>query len=484
MRALLFLAATASVAPFDVRTASDPAPEQAEADRQRWSGEAFQTGWRPELPLEERMAGLALLWAEVRYGFANFDLVPEVDWDAEYLAMIPRVAAAESTDAYYALLAELAAKLRDGHTSITPPRELQRRGAIPGLLTELVEDRVVVAHVLGAEFLDAEIERGDELVTIDGVEVRAHADARIRPYQSSSTPHHLDRIVFEWRLLEGPVGPVELGFRTRDGDAITVASRRLSAEEWEFVPVQRPADPPAYRRTMLPGDVAYVELNSFVDSTVRESFAADFDEIARAKAVILDVRRNLRGNGAVGFDVLAHFTDAPFAVSSWGALRYSAVRRAWGRPAEFERRTGNTWRAGPEACYRGPVIVLTSAHTFSAAEDFAAAFDALGRGKIVGETTAGSTGQPLSFRLPGGGYGRFTAKRDTYPDGSEFVGRGIAPDVAAAPTIEDFVEGVDTVLERALEVLAERWRSCRPHQESVRTRNQRGNRVDGSGSPP
>lgn len=41
------------------------------------------------------------------------------------------------------------------------------------------------------------------------------------------------------------------------------------------------------------------------------------------------------------------------------------------------------------------VVVLTSPRTYSAAEDFASAFDVMRRGLIVGEPTGGSTGQPL-----------------------------------------------------------------------------------------
>jgi hypothetical protein len=61
------------------------------------------------------------------------------------------------------------------------------------------------------------------------------------------------------------------------------------------------------------------------------------------------------------------------------------------------------------------VLVLTSARTYSAAEDFVVAFDAMQRGRIVGEATGGSTGQPLLFDLPGGGKARICTKRDSYP---------------------------------------------------------------------
>jgi C-terminal processing protease CtpA/Prc len=99
-------------------------------------------------------------------------------------------------------------------------------------------------------------------------------------------------------------------------------------------------------------------------------------------------------------------------------------------------------------------VVLTSARTFSAAEDFCAVFDYMKRGTIMGEPTGGSTGQPLLFGLPGGGRARVCIKRDAYPDGKEFVGFGIKPTMTISPTLADVRAGRDTVLEGALQYLA------------------------------
>ena len=91
--------------------------------------------------------------------------------------------------------------------------------------------------------------------------------------------------------------------------------------------------------------------------------------------------------------------------------------------------------------------------TASAAEDFLVAFQTSNRGKVIGQKTCGSTGQPLTLELPGGGGARICTKRDTYPDGREFVGIGVIPDIEIAPTCEDIAEDRDVVLEKALEVL-------------------------------
>lgn len=57
------------------------------------------------------------------------------------------------------------------------------------------------------------------------------------------------------------------------------------------------------------------------------------------------------------------------------------------------------------------------------------------RGKVIGEPTGGSTGQPLFYSLPFGGMGTVCSKRDLMNDGSEFVGVGIEPDVILRPSL-------------------------------------------------
>ncbi|MHC4738152.1 MAG: S41 family peptidase, partial [Planctomycetota bacterium] len=77
-----------------------------------------------------------------------------------------------------------------------------------------------------------------------------------------------------------------------------------------------------------------------------------------------------------------------------------------------------------------------------------------GRATIVGQKSGGSTGQPLQFSfLDGKIRGRICTKRDTYPDGREFVGVGIIPDIEVNPTPDDIIAGRDVVLEKGITIL-------------------------------
>ena len=68
----------------------------------------------------------------------------------------------------------------------------------------------------------------------------------------------------------------------------------------------------------------------------------------------------------------------------------------------------------------------------------------------IGSNTFGSTGQPYIFDLPGGGTARVCTKKDSYPDGREFVGYGVKPDIEVRPTLADYLRQRDPELEEAL----------------------------------
>lgn len=415
-----------------------------------WNNPALATPYRPSLPEDERVAGLSRLWSEVKFNFANFDLVPDLDWDALYMAYLPRVRQETSTLAYYRLLMEMAAKLRDGHSGVYPPDELDDEVyARPPLRTALVEGRTFISRVR-VESLQAEgIRPGLEIVAIDGIPVKQYAETRVAPYQSASTPQDLAARTYEYFLLAGPSSaPVELTLQAPSGEAFKRKVARMPAAERGKLM----STPPMELR-MLPGNVAYVALNGFDDNTAAEQFEARFEEIAKAGALILDVRNNGGGNSDVGYRVLACLTDKPFRTSRWRTRDYRPAFRAWGRAEGTFGGDADEFPPSGTRLYTKPVVVLTGPRTYSAAEDFAVAFDAMKRGKIVGEPTGGSTGQPLPFKLPGGGTARVCTKRDTYPDGKEFVGVGVQPQMPVRPTVEDFRAGRDTVLEAALTLL-------------------------------
>ncbi len=412
---------------------------------------ALASAYRENLSEDEKVAGLSKFWSEVKYNFVYVDTLKALDWDKLYLEYLPKVRATTSTFEYYKVLMELCARLQDGHTNVYPGPELRNtKLARPLMNTHLVEGRVLVREVFDPALAARGVVPGTEVVAVEGEPVQAYARRELMPIISASTPQDMERRAYGFLFLAGPVEQApRVSFRTATGKTFDAPVRRVGWDDFVKAAPQRPP----FEMRMLPGNVAYVALNGFGDDRAAEGYLAAFDRLAGASALVIDVRDNGGGNSSVGYRVLATLTDKPFATGKWSTRQYVPTYRAWKRPMPDLSQPVREHAPDPARQFKGPVAVLTSGATYSAAEDFAVAFDAMQRGLIVGETTGGSTGQPLMIALPGGGMARICTNVDTYPDGRKWVGKGIAPAVKVAPKVEDLRKGRDTVLEAALAAL-------------------------------
>jgi C-terminal processing protease CtpA/Prc len=413
------------------------------------TSESLATDYSEHLGAADRLAGLSLLWSEARYNFANFDLVPNLDWDAHYRATIPLVLAAESTAEYYQELRRFYAALKDGHTGVTVPQELRNRVyAKPPVYTRLIEKRVMIYRV-NSRHLDAMgLKAGQEILTIDGAGVHEYAAEKVRSYQSASTPQDLDVRVYSFGLLQG------------DAEQVVELVVSDAAENQQMFVVPRSgyddddkltANESSFDIQDLGDGILLLDIRTFNEESVLEAFTEQFEEISQAAGLIIDLRLNGGGNSNIGWGILAQLVDKPFPTSQWKTRLYRPAFRAWLRPEAWTWHEGKSNEYGPHGShfYTGPVAVLSGSRTYSAAEDFLAAFRQANRGPIIGQPSGGSTGQPLVFRLPGGGSARVCTKRDSFADGTEFVGVGVIPDILVQDTVADIRAGHDASTARA-----------------------------------
>ncbi|MGB3564391.1 MAG: S41 family peptidase [Thermoanaerobaculia bacterium] len=176
--------------------------------------------------------------------------------------------------------------------------------------------------------------------------------------------------------------------------------------------------------------------------------------------IILDIRFNPGGESSIAYDVVSYFIDEPVKAAMWKSIKYVPAYRSWGNEPEWEQSDPAIVQPREGTRYLGPLVVLTGPATYSSAEDFLVPLSFSGRAVLVGGTTAGSTGNPIYVDLPRDGKFRVVSKRDLFPDGAEFVGYGITPDVVVEPTQHDLFEERDPVLEAGIEAITN-WVSNR-----------------------
>jgi carboxyl-terminal processing protease len=410
-----------------------------------WDSPALKTPYKENLSEAEKLAGLSKFWSEVKYNFGFPEKLVALNWDQMYLDWIPRVLATKSTTDYYREVMLLCARLNDGHTNVYAPQQSDIY-AKPPLRTGLIEGRVMIQEVRSPSLEARGVRAGMEILAVDGEPVLEYARREVEPYQSASTPQDRENRTYWYGFLRGPSAkPVHLTLQDASGKRSEVDVARSG-----YTDVKRT---PAFEWRMLEGNIGYVALDSFESNQVVDQWRKAFPEISKASAIILDLRINGGGDTGIGFQILRDLAAAPFLGSRQRERKYDPTERARGTLMEFLDIPADSNQPRPDGYTSKPAVVLAGAATFSAAEDFLVAWKNGGRGKVIGEPTGGSTGQPLSFTLPGGGAARVCTKKDTFPDGAEWVGKGIDPDILVHPALADVQAGRDTALDRALAFL-------------------------------
>jgi len=439
----------------------------------------------PSLPGEEltatqRVGAFVHFWSEVKYNFAFFDQVPDLDWDKILYQYLPEVMRKQTTVEYYRLLQKICALLKDGHTNITPPSCVGKSFDRPKIELRNVKRHAIVTNV--GKSLENVLALGSEVIAVDGVATKIYLQNKIFPYISSSTDH----ILWDWGirdLLKGSGGTeVTITFRTLEGksDKFKVARNSKTQDEKWIRAKKRQWQRSEFK--WLENEIACVALNTFADKTIVEDFEKYLPDLQECRGLVIDIRKNPGGSSGNGYEIIKHLTDRPLLGSKWKTREHRAAFKAWGKfyselaPHELNNLSdeeselsekavlyykGMVWHEGDPDTIQPqqgdkitvPIVVLIGHVTGSAAEDFLIALDSIERATFVGQKTNGSTGQPLTFNLPGGGSARVCTKRDTYPDGREFVGYGISPHVYVEPTVEDILKDRDIVLEKAIEIL-------------------------------
>jgi len=411
----------------------------------------------PRLTAEQRVEGFVRLWTEVKYNFANFDLVPELDWENTLSEYLPKVMRDQPNAEYAQLLKRCVASLKDGHTSLISSWPGGSPTASPPVRLRSVRGKAIVTEVGNTdEIRQSGLKPGDEITHVDGRPVQQVLEQDINPFIFASTPQSRDLKAYP-KILEGPKeSEALLRVKTLEGAVREITLVRKAAGLYAL---PRPEMPPPLEYQDLGEGLSYVAINTYGTSSVVKAFDENLEQIRSSKGLIIDVRENGGGSSANGDAIIGRLIDKSIQSTHWRTPQYRAAFRAWGKKGD-----GEIWHDGgigeiePETDdpFLGPIVVLIGPRTFSAAEDFVVPLHVANRATIVGQKSGGSTGQPIMWSFPPGKISaRICTKRDTYPDGREFVGVGIIPDVEVQPTVEDVISGRDVVLERGIEVLKE-----------------------------
>ena len=411
-------------------------------------------------PLDRELV-TAGVWAEARYNYAYWDAV-RANWDSAFSATLT-YAGGRSTDLQFlGRLMRWGTLLHDGQFEIVAPAPIAARLARPPMLLRSIERRpFIIDWAANDEMRVARPERLAEIVAVQGIPAADWIRDSVLPETPGATEaSRWERAVA--RMLEGERGTaLHLQLRLPGG-----AERGASVTRSVAVTAHWPLERPPLEADTLPDGTFWVRVNSLTDPEIVRLFdqaLGDGDSRWRGpRGLVLDLRETiLTGSGGGrehGYAILARLIERPLLTSRWRTPQYRPAYRGSDAPD-----SSGAWLAAPSdtirprrdrMVYTGPVAILCSSRTAGAAEDLLVAFRNGARGPIIGEPSAGSTGQTLLLPLASSWQMRVTVTRDAFPDGVEFVPTGIAPDLSVAVRVSDLLAGRDAVLDRAREYVA------------------------------
>ncbi|MBO6798468.1 S41 family peptidase [Maricaulis sp.] len=443
----------------------------------------------------------------VHPGYGRYTSIDEMDryWDAlEHAAE-----AGLDADQFYLQLSGVLVELRCDHTKaeFTEAMIAERTETATYLpfTFKLFEDDSGSVRMFVEASANARLARGDEILAIDGdpVSERIAAAARFVPVDGFTDHvriHQMSRpgeiLGTDFEVFDALLNPgserVELEIAPISGGNVSIAVDRLTWPEsqalraepqWRnfsdegSVTVEYPAD-----------DVAVLSIETFVNyrSPVdpNEVYSRVFSEIATegSETLIVDLRRNGGGSADAQLGLISWLIREPIApvrdirvrtidLSGLESHLSTWIPEALNPQAEYFYRLDDGWYSlrpeyggatgllqPQEGAFDGELIVLTSASNSSGAAAFMGTMLESERAVLVGEPTGGSQEGPTAgiiffLTLPNSGIVvRLPYQLTLQAVSNPVIGQGYTPDILVRQTIDDWLEGRDRVLRRAIEI--------------------------------
>ncbi len=228
--------------------------------------------------------------------------------------------------------------------------------------------------------------------------------------------------------------------RGKEGTTVILGIFRDGFTEAKFVTITRAIIDVPVVKWEKRGDVAYIELYSFVGA-IDEAFLKAARQIiaSGAKKIVLDMRNNPGGYLDSAVEVASYFTAQGDIV----------VSEDFGNGIKK-----NEYRSKGYRYFQSmPIVVLVNDGSASASEIVAGALKDNRGATLVGEKTFGKGSVQEVDSLAGDTLLKITVAKWLTPSGKSIQDQGIEPDVKIIMTNEDRDAGKDPQLDKAMEII-------------------------------
>lgn len=390
-------------------------------------------------PTQQMDSGLNLLtlfrlWNVIEYYAPNRSLTLH-PWNEVLSTYIPFMGVETDGRCFARLYMRLIRELNDGH-AVAPVEMLFGQRMLPVWPLQ-AEGRLFVGYSG-----DSALERGDEVVAIDGEPISERLEL-LREYASRSNEASLRQALRFYGLCTRRDTAEVVRRRAGACDTLRVATVPYGSVSPIYDPAQL-AQPP-FR--LLADSVGYIYAGTFS----REHLAEVGQTLPRTRALIIDLRTYPMN---MDFTLTALIGQS---LRTEPVVAWQMVHPTLALPGLFYRQEQWLFEGFGEVAarctepYKGRVILLVDEMTQSNPEFQAMAFQSCPQTLTIGSPTSGANGSIVWIPLPGQ-MTSFSGIGALYPDGTQTQTVGVRLDIEVLPTAEGLQAGRDEVLERALEL--------------------------------
>lgn len=199
----------------------------------------------------------------------------------------------------------------------------------------------------------------------------------------------------------------------------------------------------------LQENIGYMYYSSFSNGISQNSLDHILAHLAPCNGLIIDIRNN-GGGTLTNVDVLVSRFITQRTLAGYICHKTGAGHNDFSEPYAY-------YYEPPQGhiLYNKPIVVLTNRHTYSAANNFVQVMRLLPQVTIIGDRTGGGSGMPFTYNLPNGWNIRLSSSPILDANGND-TEWGIDPDIKIDMDTTAALNGHDTILDKAIEVLSGR----------------------------
>lgn len=196
----------------------------------------------------------------------------------------------------------------------------------------------------------------------------------------------------------------------------------------------------------LPENVGYIHYSSFSSGIGEGNLDYILSYFASAQGLIIDVRNNGGGNITNVETLVSRFITRK-TLAGYMSHKTGPGHNDFSTPEPYYFHPADA----SHIVWGKPVVVLANRGTFSAANNFVSVMKLIPGVTVMGATTGGGSGMPVSYEIPNGWGIRMSATVVLDAEGRATEnGVDPTPGYAVDMNVEDALEGHDTILDTAI----------------------------------